>query len=68
MTPSEVQVVNIFDTAFSEQELDLVAEVRTIYLAPAMFRRLMLSAKVQGMNRTEGLRYAIELGSLAGQN
>jgi hypothetical protein len=68
MTASELQVVNIFDTAITDQELDLVAEVRTIHFAPAMFRRVMLSAKVQGMNRTEGLRYAIALGSLTGQN
>ena len=65
MTASEIQAVNVFNTAISEQDLELLSEIRTIRLSPATFRRLMLNAKVQGMNRTEGLQYTIELGSLA---
>lgn len=64
MTASELHAVNAFHTEISEQDLELLSQVRTIRLKPATFRRLMLNAKVQGMNRTEGLRYAIELGSL----
>lgn len=67
MTASELQAVNVFTTAISDQDLDLLSEIRTIKLAPATFRRLMRNAKIQGMNRTEGLRYAIELGSLTSE-
>lgn len=65
MTASELQAVSTFNTPISEQDLDLLSEIRTIRLPPATFRRLMLNARSQGRNRTEGLRYAIELGSLA---
>lgn len=65
MTAMELHAVSVFNTAISEQDLDLLSELRTIPLSPATFRRLMLNAKLQGMNRTEGLRYAIELGTLA---
>lgn len=64
MTASELYAVNVFHTEISEQDIELLSQVQTIRLRPATFRRLMLNAKVQGMNRTESLRYAIELGSL----